>query len=93
VSIVTRSTGARSAGPGGAHPGPFAPASTTVAGPAPPWNDSIVHHYVFTVFALDVDRLDVSGDFTGHDVRAAMEGHVLAEASVGGTYTQNPRLL
>jgi Raf kinase inhibitor-like YbhB/YbcL family protein len=62
-------------------------------GPAPPWNDSIVHHYVFTVFALDVDRLDVSGDFTGHDVRAAMEGHVLAEASVGGTYTQNPRLL
>lgn len=62
-------------------------------GPAPPWNDSILHHYVFTVYALDVETLDVSGDFTGHDVRAAMEGHVLAEASVQGTYTQNPRLL
>ena len=62
-------------------------------GPAPPWNDSIIHHYVFTVFALDVDRLDVEGDFTGHDVRAAMDGHVLAEASVAGTYTQNPRLI
>jgi Raf kinase inhibitor-like YbhB/YbcL family protein len=62
-------------------------------GCAPPWNDSIAHHYVFTVYALDVETVDVSGDFTGHDVRAAMEGHVLAEASIEGTYTQNPRLL
>jgi Raf kinase inhibitor-like YbhB/YbcL family protein len=62
-------------------------------GCAPPWNDSILHHYVFTVYALDVDRLDVDGDFTGHDVRQAMRGHVLAEASLEGTYTQNPRLL
>lgn len=62
-------------------------------GCAPPWNDSILHHYVFTVYALDVDSLDVAGDFTGHDVREAMEGHVLAEASIEGTYTQNPRLL
>ena len=28
-------------------------------GPCPPWNDSIVHHYIFTVNALDVDRLEV----------------------------------
>lgn len=62
-------------------------------GPAPPWNDSIVHHYVFTVFALDVARLDVWGDFTGRDVRAAMAGHVLDEAALEGSYTQNPRLL
>jgi Raf kinase inhibitor-like YbhB/YbcL family protein len=62
-------------------------------GPAPPWNDSIVHHYVFTVFALDVDHLDVQDDFTGEHVRQAMAGHVLAEASLAGTYTQNPRLL
>lgn len=62
-------------------------------GPAPPWNDSIVHHYVFTVYALDVERMDVEGDFTGHDVRAAMAGHILDEASIEGTYTQNPRLL
>lgn len=62
-------------------------------GCAPPWNDSILHHYLFTVYALDVASLDVEGDFTGHDVRAALEGHVLAEASLEGTYTQNPRLL
>lgn len=62
-------------------------------GCAPPWNDSIVHNYVFTVYALDVESLDVEGDFTGQDVREAMDGHVLAEASLEGTYTQNPRLL
>ena len=62
-------------------------------GCAPPWNDSLLHHYVFTVYALDVDRLDVAGDFTGNDVREAMEGHVLDQASIEGTYTQNPRLL
>jgi Raf kinase inhibitor-like YbhB/YbcL family protein len=62
-------------------------------GPAPPWNDSIVHHYVFTLYALDLDRLPVEGSFTGDDVKQAIEGHILAEASVTGTYTQNPRLL
>lgn len=61
-------------------------------GPAPPWNDSIIHDYVFTVYALDVESVDVDGAFTGHDVREAIDGHVLAEASVMGTYTQNPRL-
>ncbi len=59
-------------------------------GPCPPWNDSIVHHYHFTLFALDLATLPVEGAFTGAAVRAAMEGHVLAEASVGGTYTVNP---
>lgn len=62
-------------------------------GPAPPWNDSIIHHYVFTLYALDIDRVPVEGSFTAAEVREAMSGHVLAEAAVSGTYTQNPRLL
>jgi Raf kinase inhibitor-like YbhB/YbcL family protein len=63
-------------------------------GPCPPWNDSLVHHYVFTIFALDTATLDGLADpFGGADVRAAMEGHILAEASVMGTYTLNPRLM
>ncbi len=62
-------------------------------GPAPPWNDSIVHHYVFTLFALNVSSLLVFGDFRGHDVRKEIKRRALAEASVTGTYTQNPRLL
>lgn len=61
-------------------------------GPAPPWNDSLIHRYVFTVYALDVEMADVEGDFGGQDVRAAVAGHILAQASVTGTYTQNPRL-
>ena len=61
-------------------------------GPCPPWNDEIVHHYVFTLYALDVARCAVEGRFTGADVRAAIAGHVLAEASITGTYTLNPKL-
>jgi len=61
-------------------------------GPCPPWNDEIVHHYVFTVFALDVGRLNVDGKLTGQQVRAAMHGHILAQASLTGTYTLNPSL-
>jgi Raf kinase inhibitor-like YbhB/YbcL family protein len=59
-------------------------------GPCPPWNDEIPHHYVFTVFALDVARLAVEGAFTGAQAREAMKGHVLAQASVTGVYTLNP---
>jgi Raf kinase inhibitor-like YbhB/YbcL family protein len=59
-------------------------------GPCPPWNDELRHRYTFTVYALDVDRLDVDGDFTAADVQAAMEGHVLASAAITGTYTNNP---
>ncbi|MDH3606185.1 MAG: YbhB/YbcL family Raf kinase inhibitor-like protein [Acidimicrobiia bacterium] len=62
-------------------------------GPCPPWNDSLIHEYTFALYALDVDRCPVEGDFTGSDVRDAIAGHVLAEASVIGTYTLNPRLL
>lgn len=62
-------------------------------GPCPPWNDAIIHHYTFSVFALDVPSLGLEGEFTGAQVREAMAGHVLAEASVTGTYTLNPDLL
>jgi Raf kinase inhibitor-like YbhB/YbcL family protein len=61
-------------------------------GPCPPWNDALVHRYVFTVHALDVAELDVSGRFTGAQVQAALQGHVLDQASITGTYTLNPRL-
>lgn len=62
-------------------------------GCAPPWNDSLIHHYVFTLYALDIESVPVEGAFTGQDVREAIAGHILAEATVEGTYTQNPRLL
>jgi hypothetical protein len=59
-------------------------------GPCPPWNDEIPHRYVFTVYALDVGRLPLQGAFGGSDTRKAIEGHVLAQASITGRYTLNP---
>ncbi len=61
-------------------------------GPCPPWNDSIIHRYVFTVYALDVSHLELPDAYHGAALRAAIEGDVLSEASITGTYTLNPRL-
>jgi Raf kinase inhibitor-like YbhB/YbcL family protein len=59
-------------------------------GPCPPWNDSILHHYTFTLYALDIPRVPVEGKFTGQQVRDAIKGHVLGQAAITGTYTLNP---
>lgn len=59
-------------------------------GPCPPWNDSILHHYVFMLYALGVARCPVEGTFTGADVRKAIEGEVLAKARITGVYSLNP---
>ena len=62
-------------------------------GPLPPINDSLVHHYLFTLYALSLPRLGVHGRFNGAQVREALAGHVLGAATLSGTYTLNPRLL
>ncbi len=59
-------------------------------GPCPPWNDTIVHHYHFGVYALDVPHLGLSGKVTGPDAVKAMQGHVLAKGEAVGIYTLNP---
>ena len=61
-------------------------------GAYPPANDARVHRYFFRLFALDIATLPVDGDFTAAQVHAAMQGHVLAEAAIHGTYTLNPAL-
>lgn len=55
-------------------------------GPCPPWNDTVVHHYWFTLYALDVPCCPVEGVVGGPEVLAAIEGHVLAKATLMGTY-------
>jgi phosphatidylethanolamine-binding protein (PEBP) family uncharacterized protein len=52
-----------------------------------------VHHYVFTLYAVSVDRLAVEGAFTGPQVRQALADKVLGEATLSGTYTLNRRLI
>ncbi len=61
-------------------------------GPCPPWNDEIIHRYIFTVYALDIEKLPLEGKFGGPEARLAMHGHILEQASLMGTYTLNPAL-
>lgn len=61
-------------------------------GPCPPWNDAIVHRYVFTLYALDIPHLPVAGKLTGQQAMAALQGHMLDQAAITGTYTLNPAL-
>ena len=62
-------------------------------GPFPPFNDSLVHHYVFTLYATSLARLPLDGVFSGAQVRQAIAGHVLESATHSGTYSLNRRLL
>jgi Raf kinase inhibitor-like YbhB/YbcL family protein len=51
-------------------------------GPCPP---NGMHHYIFTLYALD-NTLRVPGGASKEEVLKAMEGHVLAEAKLTATY-------
>ena len=51
-------------------------------GPAPPDKR---HTYVFKLYALD-SELDLPGKSTKADVEKAMEGHILEQATLTGTY-------
>lgn len=59
-------------------------------GPCPPWNDELPHHYRFELHALDLARCPVGDGFSVADVRKAIQGHVLASASITGLYALNP---
>jgi hypothetical protein len=59
-------------------------------GPCPPWNDEVVHHYHFTVYALSVDSLNLGANFDGAAALAAMKDKIVAQGEVIGLYTQNP---
>ena len=59
-------------------------------GPCPPWNDELLHHYHFVLYATDLARCPAEGAFTGQQLRQAIDGHILAEARLTGTYSLNP---
>lgn len=62
-------------------------------GPCPPWNDELLHHYHFRLYALDVPKLGLQGNFDGKAVMAAMEGHILAQSEWVGIYSLNPKVI
>ena len=51
-------------------------------GPAPPDKR---HTYVFKLYALDT-KLDLSNESTKADLEKAMEGHIIEQATLTGTY-------
>jgi Raf kinase inhibitor-like YbhB/YbcL family protein len=57
---------------------------TGYGGPMPPRGHG-VHHYHFKVYALDAE-LEVAAGSTKDRLLEAMEGHVLAEGELVGTY-------
>lgn len=61
-------------------------------GPCPPWNDSIRHRYYFTLYALDIETVGLSGAFTADALLQTIEGHILALSTHMGTYSMNPKV-
>jgi len=59
-------------------------------GPCPPWNDTLLHHYHFRLYALDVARLDLPRAFGWSELQQALRGHILGQAEWVGTYSLNP---
>jgi len=60
--------------------------AASYCGPCPPKGD-IPHRYIFTVYALDVERLEGVGEgTTGATVVFNMAGHVLASGSLTGLF-------
>ena len=58
--------------------------STGYGGPCPPGG---THRYFFKLFALDLN-LDLGAGASEKDLLAAMDGHVLGQAELMGTYTR-----
>jgi hypothetical protein len=61
-------------------------------GPCPPFNDALLHKYLFRLFALDVAKLELPPKFGMGELHRAMHGHVLAEAVHYGSYSLNPKV-
>jgi hypothetical protein len=56
-------------------------------GPQPPAGSGI-HPYVFTLYALSVEKLDLKADAGLAAFEAALDGHILASAKITGYFGQ-----
>jgi len=65
----------------------LSPGNVSYRGPCPPVGD-LPHHYVLTVYALDLARNAYAGGMTRDELFAAIKGHILAESSVIATYAR-----
>lgn len=75
--------------PGGAHTWRNDYRALRWDGPCPPPGPT--HHYVFTVFALDVPSLQIPGNWPKGRVKSLIQSHALAEGSLTGTFRRSER--
>jgi|HubBroStandDraft_6_1064221.scaffolds.fasta_scaffold215872_3 Raf kinase inhibitor-like YbhB/YbcL family protein len=59
--------------------------TSSYGGPCPPKGDK-PHRYIFTIFAVDTDKLDVTSDSSGAVVGFNLHYHTLAKATFTGRY-------
>jgi Raf kinase inhibitor-like YbhB/YbcL family protein len=57
-------------------------------GPCPPKGHGL-HHYLFKLFALDVDRLDLGSSAKVADVENAAQKHTIAQGELIGTFERS----
>jgi Raf kinase inhibitor-like YbhB/YbcL family protein len=62
-------------------------------GPCPAWNDELLHRYVYTVYAMSVASLNLTGSFDGAAAMAAIKDKVLAQGQVTGVASMNPSVI
>ncbi len=78
------------ANPSGHFTGGKNTAGTTVyRGPCPPLGDN-PHHYVISLYALDLPPGTLAPGISRDELLAAIRPHILAEASIVGRYGRNP---
>jgi hypothetical protein len=87
ASVTSLDAGAgNDASPAGGRSGYSDFGMNSYGGPCPPKGDG-AHHYIFTVYALDVDSLKGANEkTTGATLVFNMRGHVLATGSITGTF-------
>jgi len=61
---------------------------TQYGGPCPPLRKG-VHHYDFTLYALDVEKLRTEPRWSPHEVVAEIRKHMIGKATITGLYDRN----
>ena len=86
VSVTAIDAGAGTDGsPAGGKSGYNDFGMASYAGPCPPKGDG-PHRYIFTVYALDTEKLGADDMTTGATVAFQMRGHVLVSGAIMGTF-------
>ena len=86
TSELPEGAGAPGANPPGSVLGFTDYGESAYGGMAPPREDP-PHHYIFTVYALDLDRLEADEKTTYAKLRFLIRGHVLAEGRISGLFS------